>query len=138
MSRLPVISATDFANWVLPVPAGPSTRTGLPRRSARYTTPAMPSSARYSTPDRASRTAGTDSKRAMEAADRTLDRPVKRRRIRTSADGVAVPVEHVLRGGQLPQAHRAACVQLLGADPDLGPEAEPLPVHEPGRGVDEH
>ena len=28
-------SATDLASWVLPVPAGPSTRIGLPSRSAR-------------------------------------------------------------------------------------------------------
>ena len=39
-------SETDLASWVLPVPAGPSTSTGLPRRSARNATPAMPSSAR--------------------------------------------------------------------------------------------
>ena len=35
-----------LASCVLPVPAGPSTSTGLPSRSARNTTPAMPSSAR--------------------------------------------------------------------------------------------
>ncbi|MEZ5296032.1 MAG: hypothetical protein R2697_07110 [Ilumatobacteraceae bacterium] len=38
------LGAIDFASWVLPVPAGPST--GLPSRSARNATPAMPSSAR--------------------------------------------------------------------------------------------
>ena len=31
----PVISATDLASWVLPVPAGPSTRIGFCNRSAR-------------------------------------------------------------------------------------------------------
>ena len=37
--------AVDLASSVLPVPAGPSTRMGLASRSARYTTPARPSSA---------------------------------------------------------------------------------------------
>ena len=37
MSRDPVSSATDLASCVLPVPAGPSTSTGLASRSARYT-----------------------------------------------------------------------------------------------------
>ena len=41
-----ILTATLFASCVLPVPAGPSIKTGLPNRSAKYTTPAMPSSAR--------------------------------------------------------------------------------------------
>ena len=40
--------------------------------------------------------------------------------------------------GQLGQAHRAAGVQLLGGDADLGAEAELAAVGEPGRGVDHH
>ena len=39
--------------------------------------------------------------------------------------------------GQLAEAHRAAGVELLGGDADLGAEAELLAVDEPGRGVDE-
>src|SRR3974377_2182446 len=50
MSLDPVCSATDLASCVLPVPAGPSTSTGLERRSARYTTPLIASSAREPTP----------------------------------------------------------------------------------------
>ena len=48
------------------------------------------------------------------------------------------PVDDVLRGGELAQAHGPAGVQLLGADADLGAEAELLAVDEPGRRVDEH
>ena len=55
----------------------------------------------------------------------------------TSAD-VAVADDDVLGRGHLGQAHRAAGVQLLGADPDLGAEAELAAVGEPGRGVDQH
>jgi uncharacterized membrane protein len=54
-----------------------------------------------------------------------------------SAD-VAVADDDVLGRGHLRQAHRAAGVQLLGADPDLGAEAELATVGEPGRRVDEH
>ncbi|MBM7519676.1 drug/metabolite transporter (DMT)-like permease [Nocardioides nitrophenolicus] len=54
-----------------------------------------------------------------------------------SAD-VAVADDDVLGRGHLRQPHRAAGVQLLGADPDLGAEAELAAVGEPGRGVDQH
>ncbi len=50
---------------------------------------------------------------------------------------VAVADDDVLGGGHLGQAHRAAGVQLLGADPDLGAEAELTAVGEPGGGVDQ-
>ena len=43
-----------------------------------------------------------------------------------------------LVGGELPQAHGAAGVELLGADADLGSEAELLAIGESGRGVDDH
>lgn len=51
---------------------------------------------------------------------------------------VAVADDDVLRGGHLGQAHRAAGVQLLGADADLGTEAELSAVGEPRGGVDQH
>lgn len=53
-----------------------------------------------------------------------------------SAD-VAVADDDVLGGGHLGQAHRAAGVQLLGADADLGAEAELSAVGEPRGGVDQ-
>ena len=53
-----------------------------------------------------------------------------------SAD-VAVADDDVLGGGHLGQAHRSAGVQLLGADPDLGAEAELSAVGEPRGGVDQ-
>src|SRR6188474_3019677 len=59
------MSAIDFASCVLPVPAGPSTRIGLLSLSARYATPAMPSSARYCTSRRASRTPCTLANRSV-------------------------------------------------------------------------
>ena len=54
-----------------------------------------------------------------------------------SAD-VAVADDDVLGGRHLGQAHGAAGVQLLGADPDLGAEAELSAVGEPRGGVDQH
>lgn len=51
---------------------------------------------------------------------------------------VAVADDDVLGGGHLGQAHRAAGVELLGADPDLGSEAELSAVGEPRGGVDQH
>lgn len=51
---------------------------------------------------------------------------------------VAVADDDVLGGGHLGQAHRTAGVQLLGADPDLGAEAELTAVGEPRGGVDQH
>ena len=53
-------------------------------------------------------------------------------------DDLAVAPHDVLVRGQLAQAHRAARVQLLGRDPDLGAEAEPLAVGEAGRRVHDH
>lgn len=57
---------------------------------------------------------------------------------RLSSADVAVADDDVLGRGHLRQAHRAAGVQLLGADADLGTEAELAAVGEPGRRVDEH
>ncbi|NYI43289.1 drug/metabolite transporter (DMT)-like permease [Nocardioides aromaticivorans] len=54
-----------------------------------------------------------------------------------SAD-VAVADDDVLGGRHLGQAHGAAGVQLLGADPDLGAEPELSAVGEPRGGVHEH
>src|SRR3954447_26618165 len=57
--------------------------------------------------------------------------------VRSCAD-LAVALDDVLHGRQLAQPHRAAGVQLLGADADLGPEAELLAVHEASGRVHEH
>ena len=150
MSRAPVISATDLASWVLPVPAGPSTSTGLPRRSARYTTPAMPSSARYCTERSPSRTAATDSNRLAASGiygilmmsrgpGRGLPSaypspwPCPRWVLRADLSG---SLDDVLVGRQLPKPHGSPGVELLGADADLGAEAELLAVGEAGGGVD--
>lgn len=51
---------------------------------------------------------------------------------------VAVADDDVLRGRHLGQAHGTAGVQLLGADPDLGTEAELSAVGETRGGVDQH
>lgn len=51
---------------------------------------------------------------------------------------VTVADDDVLGGGHLREAHRAAGVELLGADPDLGAEPELAPVGEPRRGVHQH
>src|SRR4051812_30680646 len=125
MRRPPVISATDLASCVFPVPAGPSMSTGLPRRSARYTTPAMPSSARYCTSRSPWRTAATDSNRAPSSICLRLS-------FAKSPADVAVAGNDVLRRGELPQPHGTAGVQLLRADADLGAEPELLAVGEPG------
>src|SRR5690606_40303034 len=54
---------------------------------------------------------------------------------RGSAD-LAVALHHVAGGGQGLQSHGAPGVELLGADPHLGAEAELAAVGEPGGGVD--
>ena len=56
----------------------------------------------------------------------------------TARAGLAVAVDDELEGGELPQAHGAPGVELLGGDADLGAEAELLAVDEPGGGVHEH
>ncbi len=68
-----------------------------------------------------------------------LDRPVNRFSARPSGGSsrLAGAADDVLGGGELPQPHGAAGVELLGADADLGAEAELLAVDEPGRGVDQ-
>src|SRR5690606_32024261 len=57
---------------------------------------------------------------------------------RALAPGLTLAVEQVLVGHHLGQAHRAAGMQLLRADPDLGAEAELKAVGEARRRVDEH
>src|SRR5712692_3424646 len=52
-----------------------------------------------------------------------------------SLDHLTVAPQDVLVRGELPQAHGAAGMQLLGRDPDLRAEAEALAVGESGRGV---
>src|SRR5262249_54814350 len=52
-----------------------------------------------------------------------------------SLDDLAVAPQHVLVGGELPKAHRAAGMELLGRDADLGAEPEALAVGEPRRRV---
>ncbi len=59
------------------------------------------------------------------------------RRVARSAH-VTVAGHDVLGRGHLGQPHRSAGVQLLGADADLGAEAELAPVGEAGAGVDQH
>ena len=53
------------------------------------------------------------------------------RHVSLGAD-LTVAEDQILGCGQLPQSHGAAGVQLLGADADLGTEAELLAVGEPG------
>src|SRR6266536_5974471 len=56
-----------------------------------------------------------------------------------SLDDLAVAPQHVLVGGELPQAHGPSGVELLGRDSDLGAEPEALTVGETSRGVhDDH
>src|ERR1043165_8171329 len=54
-----------------------------------------------------------------------------------SAD-VPITGDDVLGGGHLGQPHRAAGVQLLGGDADLGPEAELTAIGEARGRVDEY
>src|SRR5437588_9361475 len=56
-------------------------------------------------------------------------------RVESFAD-LAVAVDDPLGGGQLAEAAGAAGVELVGADADLGAEAELAAVVEPGAGVD--
>ena len=58
--------------------------------------------------------------------------------LRCSVPDLAGAAHQVLVGRQLAQTHRSACVQPVGADPDLGAEAELEAVGEAGGGVDEH
>ena len=50
--------------------------------------------------------------------------------LRCSVPDLAVAAHHVLVGRELAQPHRAARVQPVRADPDLGAEAELVPVGE--------
>src|SRR6476661_3304062 len=54
---------------------------------------------------------------------------------RSGSAHLTVAHHHVLGGGHLRQPHRAAGVQLLGGDADLGAEAELAAVDEPAGGV---
>ncbi len=51
---------------------------------------------------------------------------------RGSGAHLAVAPHDELGRGELAQPHRSAGVELLGADADLGAEAELVAVHEPG------
>ena len=62
---------------------------------------------------------------------------VQRAREGSAAD-LAGAANHKFLRGQLLETHRAACVELLGRDSDLGPEPELLTVDETGRRVDQH
>src|SRR5580698_9737725 len=99
----------------------------------------MPSSARYCTERSPSRTADTDSNWGAASGI-----PVSLPEGPTSRSSWALctylpgSLHDILVGGQLPQAHWPPGVQLLGADADLGAEAELLTVGETGRGVDHH
>src|ERR1700743_680127 len=59
MSGLPVAAATLWASDVLPVPAGPSTRTGLSSTTPRWTTVAGAAAGREPAPRRSVRTCST-------------------------------------------------------------------------------
>src|SRR3954447_20350535 len=60
MSSDPVAVASAFASSVLPVPAGPSTSSGLPNRSARNTVVAICASGRYPAVDSRLLTSATE------------------------------------------------------------------------------
>src|SRR4051812_12782940 len=92
----------------------------------------MPSSARESTSPSCSRTSGTDSNRNAILAN-VLGTSF--RAGTDSGDDLPVPEDDELGRGERLQAHGAPGVQLLGGDPDLGAEAEPLAVDPPGGGV---
>src|SRR5271157_3934010 len=57
---------------------------------------------------------------------------------RRSLPDLSVAEDDPLGAGQLAQATRAAGVVLVGADADLGTQAELAAVVEPGAGVDDH
>ena len=80
---------------------------------------------------RRSRTSGTEAKRSAMSGDGLLCET-------GSAADLAVAPDDVLVGGELAQAHRAARVQLLRRDADLGAEAELLAVGEARRRVHDH
>jgi hypothetical protein len=50
---------------------------------------------------------------------------------------LAVPLDHILQGRELPHAHGSPGVEHLSRDADLGTEAELFTVDEPSGGVDE-
>src|SRR5204862_903710 len=80
--------------------------------------------------------------RYCEEEQRSQERrwPARQRVLATRplAPDLAVALHDVFERRQLAQAHRPPGVELLRADPDLGTEAELLPVHEPGRRVHQH
>src|SRR3954452_13524590 len=134
MSSDPVAVASAFASSVLPVPAGPSTSSGLPSRSARNTVVAICASGRY--PAVASRllTSATEA----NSGDWVGGRGMRLLGGVGELARVAVAGDDVGRGGQLRQPQRPPGVQLLRGDADLRAEPELAAVGEPGGGVDHH
>ena len=131
----------DLASWVLPVPAGPSTRTGLPQPIGQ-----VHDAGDALVGEVVDACAGRRGRRARTRSGSAIGRSYRRHltgAVKPDASAAQpriwpVALDDVLGGGQLAQAHRAAGVELLGADADLGAEAELLAVDEAGRGVDEH
>src|SRR3954468_1862967 len=126
MSSASVAVASALASSVFPTPAGPSTSSGLPSRSARNTVVAICASGRYPAVDSRLLTSPTEANSGDCVGGRgMLLLP------RVTAAG------HDVRGrGELGQAERPAGVQLLRGDTDLRAESELTSVGEPGRGVD--
>ena len=99
----------------------------------------MPSSARYPTAARRSRTSVTEANTGGPGSGNPRI-PVASVGHRRSLGGLtAAPARHpwttYLHTGELAQPHRPPGVELLGGDPDLGPEPELAAVDEPGRRV---
>src|SRR4051812_7252836 len=126
MTSEPVAVASALASSVLPVPAGPSTSSGLPSRSARKTVVAICASGRY--PASASRFSTSPTEENWGNCDGGRGNG-------NLSAGVTVAGHDVGGRGELGQAERAPGVQLLGGDADLGAEAELAAVGESGGGV---
>src|SRR5215213_3194076 len=126
MSSDPVAAASALASSVLPVPAGPSTSSGLPSRSARKTVVAIWASGRYPAVDSRLPTSATEENWGICVGGRGM------RLLGEGAGsaGVAAARDDVGGAGQLGQAERPAGVQLLRGDADLGAEAELAAVGE--------
>src|SRR5919112_1771142 len=111
----PVAVAIALASSVLPTPAGPSTSSGLPSRSARKTVVAIEWSGRYPAADSRVVTSATSANWAACVGMRDM----QLLRGGVSSAGVAAAGDHVGGRGQLGQPERTAGVQLLGGDADL-------------------
>ena len=138
------ISATDLASWVLPVPAGPSTRTGLPQPVGQVDDAG---DALVGQVVDLGQPVAHRRRRTRSAGARASGRPVRRPalgrlgRVADAGHGRTCPspaddVLHASSARAGPSGPRACSFWV--EMPISAPKPELLAVDEPGRGVDQH